>query len=380
MLKRRQTFEDLGQDSAFLWGARQTGKTTLLKELFPDSIYIDLLLNSEFLKFNRQEDLLRQIVEANKPAKPVIIDEIQRLPHLLNDVQWLMTNTDTQFILSGSSPRKILRSDVNLLGGRALRHELYPLVYPEFDKFDINKILNFGSLPRHYLSKNPKKLLSAYIGSYLQDEIISEAKRRNVQAFIRFLESAALTNGEIVNYSNIASDCGVSSVTIKEYFNILEETLIGRFVPAFTKKQKRRLVSSPKFYYFDLGITNYLLKNPNIKEKTPAYGKALEHLIYTELYAHSKYSGANYPIAFWRTSSQREVDFILGDHQVAIEVKSGDNIQNKHLKGLKSFSDELKTKRQIIVCNETYYRKTGNIEIMPVEHFLSALWSDQIIH
>ncbi len=380
MLKRRQTFEDLGQDSAFLWGARQTGKTTLLKELFPDSIYIDLLLNSEFLKFNRQEDLLRQIVEANKPAKPVIIDEIQRLPHLLNDVQWLMTNTDTQFILSGSSPRKILRSDVNLLGGRALRHELYPLVYPEFDKFDINKILNFGSLPRHYLSKNPKKLLSAYIGSYLQDEIISEAKRRNVQAFTRFLESAALTNGEIVNYSNIASDCGVSSVTIKEYFNILEETLIGRFVPAFTKKQKRRLVSSPKFYYFDLGITNYLLKNPNIKEKTPAYGKALEHLIYTELYAHSQYSGANYPIAFWRTSSQREVDFILGDHQVAIEVKSGDNIQNKHLKGLKSFSDELKTKRQIIVCNETYYRKTGNIEIMPVEHFLSALWSDQIIH
>lgn len=380
MLKRRQTFEDLGQESTFLWGARQTGKTTLLKKLFPDSIYIDLLLNSEYLRFNRQEDLLRQIVEANKPAKPVIIDEIQRLPHLLNDVQWLMTNTDTQFILSGSSPRKILRSDVNLLGGRALRYELYPLVYPEFDKFDINKILNFGSLPRHYLSKNPKKLIGAYIGSYLQDEIISEAKRRNVQAFTRFLESAALTNGEIVNYSNIASDCGVSSVTIKEYFNIIEETLIGRFVPAFTKKQKRRLVSSPKFYFFDLGITNYLLKNPSIKEKTPAYGKALEHLIYTELYAHSKYSGANYPIAFWRTSSQIEVDFILGDHQVAIEVKSGDNLQNKHLKGLKSFSDELKTKRQIIVCNETYYRKTGNIEIMPVEHFLNALWSDQIIH
>ncbi|MEA3446902.1 MAG: ATP-binding protein [Bacteroidota bacterium] len=379
MLKRRQTFEDLGQESAFLWGARQTGKTTLLKALFPDSIYIDLLLNSEFLKFNRQEDLLKQIVKANKPSKPVIIDEIQRLPHLLNDVQWLMTNTDTQFILSGSSPRKILRSDVNLLGGRALRYELYPLVYPEFNDFDLNKILNFGTLPRHYLSNNPQKLLSAYIGSYLQDEIIQEAKRRNVQAFTNFLENVALTNAEIVNYSNIASDCGVSSVTIKEYFNILEETLLGRFLPAYKKKQKRRIISSPKFYFFDTGITNVLLNNHNISEKTPAFGKALEHYIYNELHVHSRYTGLGYPITYWHTASQVEVDFILGDHQVAIEVKSGNNIQNKHLKGLKRFSDEFNTKRQIIVCNETYYRKTGKIEIMPVEHFLKTLWAGEII-
>lgn len=379
MLKRKQIFHELENESAFLWGARQTGKTTLLKTLFPESIYIDLLLNSEFLRFSRQSDLLKQIVEANKPSNPVIIDEIQRLPHLLNDVHWLMTNTDSQFILSGSSPRKILRSDVNLLGGRALRYELYPLVYPEFEEFNLDKILKFGTLPKHYLSKKPEKLLKAYIGSYLQDEIIQEAKRRNIQAFTSFLEGAALTNGEIVNYSNIASDCGVSSVSIKEYFHILEETLIGRFLPAYKKKQKRRTISSPKFYFFDVGLPNALLNNHNISEKTPAYGKAFEHYIYTEIFAHKRYSGKDYPIAFWRTATQLEVDFILGDHEVAIEVKSGNNIQNKHLKGLKSFSEEFTTKRQIIVCNETYYRKVGKIEIMPVEYFLKTLWAGEIM-
>lgn len=379
MYSRKQTFEGLGKESAFLWGARQTGKTTLLKQLFPDSIYVDLLINSEFLRFSSNLDLLREIVEANKPDKPVIIDEIQRLPELLNEVHWLIVNKGTQFILSGSSPRKILRSNVNLLGGRALKYELYPLVYSEIDDFSLNKVLNWGSLPKHYLSKKPKRLLAAYIGSYLQDEIATEARLRNLSAFTKFLESAAFSNGEIANFTNIAADCGVSSVTVKDYFGILEDTLIGRFVPAFKKKAKRRITSSPKFYFFDIGIANYLLKQNEIHEKSEAYGKALEHLVYLELYAYCKYKDIDYDICFWRTASQNEVDFVIGNADLAIEVKSTDNVQSKHLKGLKQFAEDYDAGRLILVSRDKYYRKTGEIEIMPIDMFLDKLWAGNLI-
>lgn len=379
MYLRKQIFEGLGKESTFFWGARQTGKTTLLKHLFPDSIFIDFLINSDYQRFSSNPDLLRQIVEANNSDKPVIIDEIQRLPDLLNEVHWLIVNKGTQFILSGSSPRKILHSGVNLLGGRAMRYELYPLVYPEIDNFNLNKVLNWGALPRHYLSDEPKRLLSAYIGSYLRDEIIAEAKLRNINAFSKFLESAAFCNGEIINYSNIASDCGVSSVTVKEYFGILEDTLIGRFVAAFTKKAKRRIVNSPKFYYFDIGVANYLLKNNQVVEKTEAYGKAFEHFVYLELFAFSKYSELNFEITYWRTSSQLEVDFVIGNAELAIEVKATDNVQNKHLNGLKRFAEDYEVGRLILVCNDKYHRKIGDIEIMPIEMFLSELWSSKIV-
>jgi uncharacterized protein len=379
MYLRKQIFEGLGKESTFFWGARQTGKTTLLKQMFPDSIYIDFLINSEFLRFSSNSDLLREIVEANNSNKPVIIDEIQRLPELLNEVHWLIVNKGTQFILSGSSARKIIRAGVNLLGGRALRYELYPLVYSEIDNFNLNKVLSWGSLPRHYLSEKPKKLLSAYIGSYLRDEIIAEAKLRNITAFTKFLESAAFSNGEIVNYTNIAADCGVSSVTIKEYFSILEDTLIGRFVPAYTKKAKKRIVSSPKFYYFDIGVANFLLKLNGVVEKTEAYGKSLEHLVYLEMYAYCKYNDLDYDISYWRTSAQTEVDFVVGNAEIAIEVKATDNIQNKHLKGLKQFAEDYKPKRAIVVSTDKYYRKSDNIEMMHIEYFLKELWKNKII-
>jgi uncharacterized protein len=379
MYNRKQIFEGLEKESCFFWGARQTGKTTLLKRMYPDSIYIDFLINSEFLRFSNNPDLLRQIIEANPNDKPVIIDEIQRMPDLLNEVHWLIENKGIQFILSGSSHRKIIRAGVNLLGGRALRYELYPLVFSEIDDFNLNKVLSWGSLPRHYLSDKPKKLLSAYIGSYLRDEIAAEAKLRNINVFAKFLESAAFSNAEIVNYSNIASECGISSVTAKEYFGILEDTLIGRFVQAYTKKAKRRIVSSPKFYFFDIGVANFLLKLNGVVEKTEAYGKALEHLVYLELYAYLKYNDLDYDISYWRTSTQTEVDFVIGNGEIAIEVKSTDNVQNRHLKGLKQFANDYQPKRSIIISKDKYYRKTENIEMMHIEHFLDELWKDKII-
>ena len=379
MYIRRQIFEGAGNESLFLWGARQTGKSTLLKELFSDSIWFDLLLSDVFERLQRNPSQLREIIIATGNQKPVVIDEVQRIPELLNEIHWLITNKNIRFILSGSSPRKIIRSGANLLGGRALRYELYPLISREIPDFNLLKALNNGLLPRHYLSANPQKLISAYIGSYLRDEIMAEAKIRNIASFSRFLEVAAFSNGEMVNYTNIASECGVSSPTIKEYFQILEDTLTGRFLPSFQKKPKRRVILAPKFYYFDVGIVNFLLKRGKIEMGSEAFGNAFEHFIYQEIYAHSSYSGLNYPIAYWRTASKIEIDFVLGDHEVAIEVKSTKMANPRHLKGLKSFSEEYSVSKSILISNDPYPRQINDILVLPWKIFLQKLWDGEII-
>jgi predicted AAA+ superfamily ATPase len=379
MYFRQQTFENSDNNSFFLWGARQTGKSTLLKYRYKNSLFFDLLMNDVYLRFLRNPSALREIILAEEPKEPVIIDEIQKIPALLDEIHWLIENTGTQFILSGSSPRKILKQGVNLLGGRALRYELYPLSSTEIPDFDLSKALNAGLIPRHYDATNYEILLAAYIGSYLEDEIIAETKIRNAQIFSRFLEKAAFSNGELLNYSNIASDCGVSSPVIKEYFNILNETMIGRFVESFRKKPKRRILSSPKFYFFDVGVVNHLLKRKHVVPGSESYGSAFEHFIYHEIATHSHYSGKNYPITFWRTISQLEVDFILGDHEVAVEVKSTDNVQPRHLKGLKAFSEEYEVKHKIVVSNDPYPRLIGDIRILPWQRFVQMLWGGEFI-
>lgn len=379
MYSRKQIFEGLGEESSFFWGARQTGKSTLLKNLYPDVLYFDLLLSSVYDRFLRNPSVLREILENNVISRPVIIDEIQRIPSLLNEVHWLIVNRGIQFILSGSSPRNILRSGGNLLGGRALRYELFPLVSAEIPGFDLLKALNNGLLPRHYMANNAEKLLSAYIGSYLRDEIITEAKIRNITSFSKFLEAAAFSNGEMVNFSNIASDCGISPPTVKEYFQILEDTMTGRFLHSFQKKPKRRVITAPKFYYFDVGVAGYLLKRGRIQYGSEAFGKAFEHFIYNEIYAHSHYSDLNYPVYYWRTASQIEVDFILGDNEVAIEVKSSNMVNSRHLKGLKSFAEEYKVKKMLVVSTDPFPRQIDDITVLPWQVFLQQLWEGQII-
>jgi uncharacterized protein len=267
----------------------------------------------------------------------------------------------------------------NLLGGRAIRYELYPLIYSEIPDFDLIKALNNGLLPRHYLAQRPEKLLSAYIGSYLKDEIMAEAKIRNISSFSRFLEAAAFSNGEMVNYSNIATDCGVSAVTVKEYYQILEDTLTGRFLPSFQKKPKRRVILAPKFYYFDIGLANYLLKRGRIELGSESFGKAFKHFIYQEIYAHSNYTDLNYQISYWRTTSQLEVDFILGDHEIAVEVKATTNANPRHFKGLNSFGEEYNVKKLILVSNEPNPRQINNITVLPWKIFLEQLWSGELI-
>lgn len=379
MYNRKQIFVDSEQESIFFWGTRQTGKSTLLKTLFPQALWFDLLLSRDYERLSKNPDILRETVLAGPDISPVIIDEIQRLPTLLNEVHWLISNHGIRFILSGSSPRKILRSEANLLGGRALRYELYPLISAEIPNFDLLRALNHGLLPRHYDAANPGRLIAAYIGSYLRDEIVAEARIRNVGTFARFLEMAALTNGEMVNYTNIASDCGVSATTVKEYFQILEDTLIGRYLPSFQLRPKRRVITAPKFYLFDVGIVNFLLRRGRIRAGSELFGKAFEHFIYQEIYAHSRYSGKEYPLYYWRTASQLEVDFVLGDHEVAIEVKATGQATSRHLKGLKALAEEYKVKKLILVSTDPQPRLVDNILILPWNIFLERLWAEEII-
>ena len=378
MLSRIIDLSDLGEDSCFLWGARQTGKSTLLGIRFPDAPYIDLLKSDEFERYNRRPSLLREELSLLQPNELIIIDEIQKLPALLDEVHWLMTNYQLRFILSGSSARKLKRSGANLLGGRAVRKHLYPLVSAEIPDFDLVRACNRGTLPRHYLGANATKRIQAYVGDYLQEEIKAEALTRNLSVFTRFLEVAALSNGETVNYQNIAAECGVSAPTIKEYFYILEETLIGYLVPAFTEKVKRRVVQSPRFYYFDTGLTNHLLKRGEVRPGSPEFGHSFEHLIILELLAYIGYSGQLDQLSYWRTTSGYEVDAVIGPARVAIEIKSSEEVQSRHLKGLRAFSEEFPDARLIVVSLDKRSRMANGVEIYPATEFLTMLWGGKL--
>ena len=351
----------------------------MLKGLFPDSPFYDLLLSDQYARLQMQPSLLRQELLANPPKVPVIVDEVQKIPALLDEIQWLIVNHQMRFILSGSSARKLRRGGANLLGGRALRYELFPLTSAEIADFDLLRALNNGLLPRHYLSVDAHPLLEAYVGEYLKEEIAAEALTRNIPAFSRFLEAAAFSNGEIVSYKNIASDCGVSMPTAKQYFGILEDTLIGGMLPPFVKRPKRRVIRAPKFYFFDIGLANYLLKRGRIEAHSEIFGRAFEHFIRQELAAHSRYSGLSYPVAYWRTSSQLEVDFILGEHHTAVEVKGTTQAGPHHLKGLKAFREEYKVKNSIVVSLDPAPRLVDGITILPWKVFLEKLWAGDLL-
>lgn len=379
MFTRLQNFEGLGKESCFLWGSRQSGKSTLLKMYFPNAPYYDLLLADTYERLNRRPTLLREEILASNDCGPVVIDEVQKIPHLLDEIQWLIVNKHIQFILCGSSARKLKRGSGNFLGGRALRYELFPLVSQEIPDFDLIRALNNGLLPRHYLADEPERMLRSYIGDYLKEEIAAEALTRNIPAFSRFLETASFSNGEVVNFSNIARECGVSSPTVKEYFQILVDTFLARFVPSFQKKPKRRVVSAPKFYFFDVGVANSLLHRGRIMHGSEIFGRAFEHIIFQEIVAHSHYSGQEYQISYWRTASGFEVDFILGDKEVAVEMKAVSEVQSHHLRGVYAFRQEYKPKKTLIVSLDARPRNIDDIHIMPWREFLHALWSGSII-
>lgn len=380
MLNRLLSLKDVSDDSIFLWGPRQTGKSTLLKHLFPNAPYYDMLLSDVYAKYKLRPALLREECAMLDEGTIVIVDEVQKIPALLDEVHWLIVNRGIRFILCGSSARKLRRSGANLLGGRAIRKTLHPLVSAEIPDFDLDRAVNSGMLPRHYLAKDPQKRLQAYIGDYLQQEIIAEALVRNLDSFTRFLEVAAISDTEIVNYSNIAADCGISSKTVKEYFTILEETLVGMYLPAFTKVVKRKLISSPKFYLFDIGVANFLMRRPPLTRGTVEYGHAFEHLIIQELVAYVDYTESDKKISYWHTQNNLyEVDAVIGNADVAIEIKSSANVTSTHLKGLKAFKEEYPLSRLIVVSLEERPRLFNGVEVWPATDFLKRLWDGDII-
>lgn len=375
---RVQKIVDAQEDSVFLWGARQVGKSTLVKSIYPNAKIYDLLKSDEYTRLLRRPQLLREELLSFGEETLVVIDEIQKIPQLLDEVHWLIVNRGIRFILCGSSARKLKRIGTNLLGGRAMSVKLYPLVSAEIPDFDLVRGINHGMLPRHYLAANPKKRLEAYIGTYLKEEIQDEAVVRQLAAFNRFLDVAAQSNGEIINYKNIAQDCGVSAVTVKEYFAILQQTLIGYMLPAFTDSKKRRAITAPKFYYFDVGVANHLLHRSNLQQGSVDFGHAFEHLMIQELIAYLSYSESDEHLSYWRTASGYEVDAIIGDGRVAIEFKSSEEVQSKHTKGLKAFSEEYADARLIVVSMDVNPRMLNGVEIVPAMDFLQLLWEGKI--
>ena len=362
--------------SIFLFGGRQTGKTTILRQQFPNAIFFDLLNTSVKSRLQRRPVVLYETLKDKPVGTLVIIDEIPEIPELLNEAHRLIVERQLVFILCGSSARKLKRKGHNTLGGRALPVYLYPLVSAEIPNFDIDRAVTYGMIPSHYLAKNPSRLLAGYIDVYLKEEIKEEALVRNLDAFHRFLEVAALTDGEIINNNNIAQECGVHATTVNSYFDILEDTLIGYRIPAYTKVMKRRLVQAPRFYYFDIGIANHLLHRKDLVRGTTDYGHAFEHLVVQELVAYLHYTHSEERLSYWRTYTGIEVDAIIGDARVAIEIKSTEEVQNKHLKNLKSFAEEHPQSRLIVVSLDVFTRHIDNIECLYVMDFFQQLWSE----
>lgn len=383
MFTRALRLPPAGTESFFLWGPRQTGKTTLLREAYPGGRWIDLLKADEFRRYVTRPELLREELEADSagPDTQVVVDEIQKVPALLDEVHWLIENRGLRFALCGSSARKVKRGGANLLGGRAFRYELHGLSAIELgDEFDLDRMLNHGYLPRIYEGTAHRRMLEAYVADYLKEEVAAEGLVRNLPTFSEFLDVAALSDGELVNFSNVARECGVSSHTAKSHFGILEDTLLGRWLPAYRKRPKRRVIQAPKFYFTDVGVVNRLAKRGDVQPGSELYGKAFENWVFHELTTFLSYSADERDLAYWRLAGGIEVDFIVGDMDLAVEAKSSSKITSDHLKGLRTLVDDHPdVRRRIVVCREPRARTTADgVEILPAERFVRELWEGAV--
>ena len=373
------------RQSTFLWGPRKTGKTTYLKRHFPDSLIYDFLKTDFFIEISKNPALLRErlLAKHKKILKyPIILDEVQKAPLVLDEVHWLIENKGLRFILCGSSARKLRRGHVNLLGGRAWHYEMFPLVSTEIKKVNLLRALNHGMIPVHYLQddNNCKRSLRAYVQDYLKEEVFAEGLTRNVSAFSRFFEAFGYSHGELANYSKLAGDCGVDSKTVKEYYQILVDTLLAMRIEPFKKRQSRKVITkASKYYLFDVGVAGCLRKRWLEDKKGVEFGKAFEHFLLMEIVAYRSYRGRDFEINFWRTKSGLEVDFVLGGGEAAIEIKGTNRVDKRDLRGLLAFMEGHSPKRSIVICNEREKRLHNKIEILPWQNFLLELWGGNIL-
>jgi len=362
--------ELLRQKSHFLFGPRQTGKTFLARRMLKNARFYDLLDSSTYLALSQNPGRIAE--EVSSLDRIVVIDEIQRIPGLLNEVHRLIEERGIRFLLTGSSTRKLRRGGVNLLGGRTRTRHLHPLTYRELKGgFDLNRVIESGLLPSIYFSGNPGADLKAYAGTYLQQEIVAEGAARNIPAFSRFLGVAAFCNATIVNFTNVANDAQVARTTVYEYFDILKDTLLLHELPAWRQSKKRKPIASSKYYFFDVGILA-TLQGREFRPRTPEFGEAFETYLMHELICYRDYVSEE-PLSYWRSTSGFEVDFIIGDH-TAIEVKAKQNLSPVDLKSLNALSEEKKLKRYVCVSMEPRRRRIGDVIVLPYKEFLEELW------
>ena len=373
-------FPLLETKSSFLFGPRQTGKSSYIKnQLLQENIALYWTLLDGRLRLRVQADpsILRQEVELkNLHDCIIVIDEIQKCPELLDEVHYLIEDRNIRFLMTGSSARKLKNTGVNLLGGRATERHFHPFVYPEIGdnpNYNLPYIFEHGLIPLMFLSEDHEEHLAAYIDTYLTEEIAAEGAARNIPAFARFLTVAALTNSEMLNYTNISSDCQVPVQTVKQWYQVLEDTLLGYQVEPFTQTTKRKAIATPKFYFFDIAIARSLRNIPAPAEGTAEFGEYFEQLVCMELKAWISYKSPKSRLTYWRSTSNMEVDFCV-DREIAIEVKSASLISDKHLKGLKALREENIFKRYIVVCQEEHPRLVDGIEILPWKYFFEQIW------
>ncbi|HTR02236.1 MAG TPA: DUF4143 domain-containing protein [Thermoanaerobaculia bacterium] len=381
MFRRLVRLPERPRESFFLWGPRQTGKSTLLKVLYPQARRIDLGRTEEFVRYGEKPALLREELEETPPEPVVVIDEIQKVPPLFDEVQWLVENRGRVFAMSGSSSRAAHQAAPALPAGRVARFDLFGLTSAEIGRaFDLVRMLNHGHLPRHYLVESPARPLRAYLQTYIKEEVLQPGLTRNLPAFSTFLAKAALADTELVNYATLARECGVSAPTTREYYQILVDTRLGRFLPAFTRRPKRRVIGAPKFFFADVGLVNVLAGRGVLTPGSELFGKAFENWIFHELTAASHYRERYHDLAYWRLASGIEVDFVVGDLRCAIEAKAASRITSDHLKGLRQLAvDQPTVRRRIVASLEPSPRVTEDgIEILPWRVFLDRLWSGEL--
>lgn len=362
--------------SCFLWGPRKAGKSYWIRHHLKPVKVIDLLQTDVFAEYASRPSLLRERFADGKGL--IVIDEVQKVPQLLDEVHWMIEERGAQFLLTGSSARKLRKGHANLLGGRAWRRVMLPLSYTEVSGFNLEEALISGMLPPHFLAEHPLEELRAYVADYLKEEIAAEALAQNIPSFSEFLRVAALTSSELIHYTNIARETGVSQRTVRSYFDILEDTFLGFRVKPWTRSKNRRMILTEKFYFFDVGIAGYLGRRRPIPGSRD-FGKAFEHFILMEIRAYQAYVNPEMPIHYWRTSSGQEVDFLLGDREVAVKIKSG-KVHEGDLWGLHALLEDGPVKRAILVSMEKEPRRiAGKIEVLPWQDFLERLWSGRIL-
>lgn len=367
----------LKMKSFFLLGPRATGKTSLIRHQLPkETLRIDLLRSDLFMRLSNSPWELEEIISNSSTGDLVVIDEIQKIPILLNEVHRLIEEKHIKFLLTGSSARKLKKEYVNLLGGRAWEADLFPFTYKEIPNFNLERYLNYGGIPSVYLSENPREELIAYVDIYLRVEIQAEALVRKIQSFSKFLQVSALTSGKIINFNSISNDTAISASTVREFYKILEDTLIGFLLPAWTKTIKRKAMSTAKFYYFDIGIKNQLSDIKNIEPNSDLFGQNFEHFIAMELRAYISYYRKHLKLSYWCSVQGYEVDFIVGD-EIAIEIKSSKSITIKHLKGLEMLKEENICRKYLLVSFDKINRNVNGIEVIYWVDFLNNLWEEK---